>query len=395
MQLSVKNFILMFFFTLGSLNVIIFALRELFPSDYWIGDAQVYVNTAFGLHLTALLVFLGYLTVITLSMLFLLPKKSDICVTKKNLKLFFIIISVLFILYSISSYFYGVGVAAAVENSAGSWQIFFYFISIDGLYFAYSLVEKNTKRFVMLSILYSISNILRGWASFVIMILMVYIIRNKPRLNLKKIIITSLLILPFIIILLYAREIFRGGTGIVELYDIDQYSGFNFYWQLLNHSLTRILTRFDFYSNYIGLTTLHNLENMSYPLQENIFYKILLKLDFVDEYKSLGSILPAHLYDWFIGKKTSFIVSSGFFALPLIVSLVYLLSNIFIFFISIFIINIFYNKIEVKLFFIQMIYLLFLQGWFYQYAYLFISFIMGLSIIKITRSKNVRNIRNK
>lgn len=390
-HISIKNFILLIAGTLAFLNVTIFILRENYPEIWWVGDQQFYINTNFLLHLKSLFFFLFYLSILTILSILIFKNNNLKFVSKKKLNRFFVLISIIFIIYIYVSFFYGIGVASSVENSAGSWRIIFYFISFDGLFYAYAIIEKNSKRLIIVSILYSISSIVRGWAGFIINLLMLYYVRNKPKISIKKVLLLSILLLPIVGLLLFLREIFRGGTGLVELYNLQHYSGIEFYIQLLNNLLIKILTRFDFYSQFIGIETLNNLENMCYPYQENIFYKILLRTDLVEPCNSLGTILPSHLSEWYANKKTSFAVSSGFFALPFHISIIYFYSNIFIFLITTLLIRILFNKYEITLFMISMIFLLFLQGWTYQYIYIYLGFIIGLFLIYSSFRENKKN----
>jgi len=387
-QLTVKNFICMMFLSLAGINVLLFVLRELSPSLWWEGEHQFYSDTDFFTHFESLLFFLFYLSLLTISSLFILSNKKDVYIQKRNIPVQFFIISLLLFFYSLASFFYGVGVAASTENSAGSWQILFYLISIDGLYFAYALIEKNSKRLFIAGLLYSISNVFRGWASFVIMLVLIYVIRNNVKIEMKKVLLLVLCLLPTLAILLFVREFFRGGTGLVELYNLQDVTGFEFYFQLFNQLLVKILVRFDFYSHYIGINTLFNTENICYPYQENLFYKIIFRTGLVDECISLGSILPSHLADWYIDRKSSFTVSSGFFALPFEMSAVFFISNIFIFLITTLVIRFFFNKYEVKLFVIYLLFLLFLQGWGYQFSFNYLGFIIGIFLIKTGSTKS-------
>lgn len=390
-QLTVRNFILIIALFLGLINTVLFILREFFPYIWWTGDQQFYTGTSFSTHLESLLFFLFYLLIITILSVCILPNKNEVYIKKRNIPFSFIIISLLLFFYSLASLFYGVGVAAASENTAGSWQVLFYLISIDALYFAYALIERNSKRLMIASVLYSLSNVFRGWASFIILLVLIYVIRNRVKLEVKKIIYISILIIPLISVSLYVREFFRGGTGIIEIYNLQGLTGLDFYVQLLNHLLAKIIVRFDFYSHYIGISTLVNTDIMCYPYQENLFYKIILRTELAKECISLGSMLPSHLAEWYINKKSSFTVSSGFFALALESSGVFFISNIFIYFISTFIVKLFFNKYEIKMFFIYLIFLLFLQGWNYQFSFNYLSFIVGIFLINIFRNVLTNN----
>lgn len=386
-SLSIKNFILFFSLSISTINIIIFFLRELYPKVWWIGDQQFYLNTDSLLHFHALLFFLIYLFIITLISILILDQKNINYIFLRNIPIFFILISILLIVYSFVSFQYGVGVAASQTNTAGSWQIFFYLISLDGLFFAYALIEKNTKRLFIVSVLYSISNIFRGWAGFIINLILIYIIRNKISINIKKILLLCIFLIPIVFSLLFVREIFREGTGLVELYRLEEYSGIEYCLEILNFLLAKILLRFDFYSHYIGITTLKNLENMCYPFQENLYYTVLINTELVNKCTSLGSLIPPHLDEWYINKKTSFTVSSGFFGLPFDMMIIYFISNLGILSICLLTIRKFFNKYEIILFIIPIIFLLFLQGWHYQFIFIFIGFIIGLFLIKIFRTK--------
>ena len=138
---TVKNFILLFFLFMATINIIIFILRVIYPETWWIRDQIFYKNVDFLLHLESLVVFLFYLFVIMFFSLLLLNNSKVYYIKKINLPFYFISILFLYVIYSFVSFQYGVAVAGSVENTAGSWQILFYLISIDGIF--YALHEKD------------------------------------------------------------------------------------------------------------------------------------------------------------------------------------------------------------------------------------------------------------
>ena len=137
-----------------------------------------------------------------------------------------------------------------------------------------------------------------------------------------------------------------------------------------------------------------NYEDICYPFEENLFKRIMVMLGFSSECLSLGTFLPGFLYNFFLGKGTSFSIGSGIMALPAYILIPYLLSYFTIFFTTI-IVMIFANKNSgVLIYYIYILFFLFFQGWTYQYIYHFLGVILGLLFTKISFLGNRNYVRN-
>lgn len=159
-------------------------------------------------------------------------------------------------------------------------------------------------------------------------------------------------------------------------------------------SMKLILSRFDFYSNYIGVSQIFGGGLPGYvclPLVENVFSKIVFYpfggLDCI----SLGSVLPGELYEFFRDKGTSFAIVGGFFALPLEDALPYFLSYFSVLLVASIIVFRFINVRVYSSFFVYLALVLLFQGWMYQFFYNFLGFLLGVFLQRFVWSKGSRN----
>lgn len=370
-----------FTFALTVMNLLLFCLRSV-DISWWSYDFQAYEDVAFNLHLAAFFWFTLYISIFSVLTIKLLRKRSP-QVDKANLPKLFIFVVVLHTILAISAIAFNVSVAGALENKLGSIAYIFYFFSFDGVYFAYALCEKNKKRLLFATLIFSLSNIARGWAGFIVYIGFIFFVRHK--LSLKMALKLALAFLTVTPVLLYVRDFFRGGIPLDEALGLSGLTGIDFYWAIFINSLEKMLVRFDFYSSYIGISSMSEVDYqvMCIPLTENIGNKILIAVDFGSNCKPLPNILAGHLYQFFKDTGTSFTVASGFFALPILNAAIYLMSYLFVLVISTLIIRRYFNKADYVYFFILLVFFLLFQGWMYQYLYIFSGYIVGLLLVHI------------
>lgn len=375
------------FFTIALfiMNFILFLLREIEPSLWWIFDFQVYDGVGFDLHLIAFQWFILYLVIFSFLIIRGLSISKNLTPMKKNnFPKMFVFVIILHIVLAISAVKFGVAVAAGIENQLGSLAYIFYFFSFDGLYFAYALVEKNKQRLLIASIFFIVSNICRGWGGFLIYLIPIYFIRNKNNISLKYFIIVFVSFISITPISLYIRDIFRQGIFYEDSFNLDDIFDMEIFVGLLQ----KLLTRFDFYSSYIGVSSMKpsDYSEMCVPLTENIIIKILKIIGFQIDCTPLPAILPGYLYSFFAnrafnGSGTSFTISSGFFALPIKEAIIYLFSYLLVLLTSISIMRTWFNQLEYILYFIFLVFMLLFQGWMYQYIYIFSGYIVGMMLI--------------
>ena len=369
------------------INFALFALRSQ-DSEWWIADSQFYRGVSSNLHIQAILYFIFYLSVYFGILRFFFERAGKRVERKDLSKLFWFVL----FLFSIQIYFaifFGIGVASETGRASSSIEYLLLLFSFDGVYYAYALKEKNKKHLLLASLFYTISNIVRGWAGFIIFLTMIYFFR-RGKIEKRKLLVFFVAFVFVMPVLLVVREIFRGGISNLDYLAEGGLSGVDLYLKYFIESLRIILVRFDFYSNYIGVSRMGSQATsggVCFPIQENIFYKFMVLIRWADSCIALGSILPGSLYSFFADKGTSFSISSGFFALPTEYSILYLLSYVFVLILTSAFVKFLMKFDEYKNFFLVFVFVLLLQGWMYQFLQSMTGFILGyfLSSMQLAR----------
>lgn len=375
--------VLKFFITLYLLlNLTLFLLRSI-DASWWAFDYSIYDETEFILHSKAVAFFCFYIFIMgSIVYYYIIKNKSKSIITRNSRPVFFLIV----MLYMVQIYlaFNGVGIAGGV-GKAPMWALVFLIFSIDGLFYAYALKEKNSKRLAISGAFFIVSNIIRGWAGFVIPAALLYILRRGEikKTTLIKIMLVGLFLMPFLFIV---RDYFRDGYSHFQMLVDSGYFGFGLIFEYIDVFVKLMLSRFDLYSHYIGVG--YFFENgvsaeICNPLKENIFYKIYAFVIDGFDCKPLGGVLPGMLYDFFLDKGTSYSISSGFFALPFIDILFYAFPYIIVLVVTCYI---FFTRIKIKeysIFLIFFIMVLLVQGWMYQYVYNVLGFMFGVYILRV------------
>ena len=370
------------FFTLLTLNSILFVLR-IYDQSWWIADYMSYYDVDFALHLKAFLFFILYLSIYYFLCLIFVTNIKTNHFERKNLRPVFIFVLIFFAIQIFMALYMGVGVAGGVGEAPLISYIVLLF-SFDAFFYAYVLKEKNKNRVLFSTLMFVISNIVRGWAGFIIFLPIIYFLRRGSfRL---KYILASIVSFVFIIpVLMVVRDYFRGGYSVFNFLVDEGLSGRELYLNYLVEAYKLLLSRFDFYSNYIGVYRVYNdsVGNlMCMPIQENIFYKVYQIVASPIECKPLGGILPGELYTFFIGKGTSYSIVSGFFALPINKGLGYFISYFFILILTLLLSSKFLVRKEYISLYLILVFMLLFQGWMYQYVYNFLGFIFGVLATK-------------
>lgn len=359
----VFSFFLLFLFA----NSALFLLR-CYDSVWWAFDYQVYHNVEFDLHLKAFLSFLFYYCFIFLCIYFFYPRFAiDYSAGQRDLGCLLLVF--LLLAQTLAAVFLKVGVAGGTGES----PVFLYFLfifSIDFFYLYYVLHERRRSYIYGITLLYVLSNLVRGWAGFVFFLFVAFWIR-KRNFKFRYFFYLSPLLFFLLMILLHVRDVFRGGFSPLDKLIEDGYSGMELVLEYIQVIFVNILTRFDMYSHYIGVSWMEGLpDNACMPIQENIFYKIYTKIFQSDQCVSLGSLLPGYLYDFFRGKGTSYSVGSGFFSLPSDVFWVYALSIFLTLIFSLVFIRFFLRTHASLSLAAILILFIFSQGWVYQFVYM-------------------------
>lgn len=364
------------------LNTTIFGLR-VYDVNWWVADYISYYDVDFALHLKAFLFFIFYLSIYYFLCLIFVTNIKTNHFERKNLRPVFIFVLILFTIQIFMALYMGVGVAGGVGEAPLISYIVLLF-SFDAFFYAYVLKEKNKNRVLFSTLMFVISNIVRGWAGFIIFLPIIYFLR-RGSFRLKYILASIASFVLIIPVLMVVRDYFRGGYSAFDFLVDEGFSGRELYLNYLVESYKLLLSRFDFYSNYIGVYRVYNDSvgnSMCMPIQENIFYKVYQIVASSIECKPLGGILPGELYAFFIGKGTSYSIVSGFFALPFDKGLGYFISYFFILIITL----MFSSKILVRKEYVSLhlilVFMLLFQGWMYQYIYNFLGFVFGVLATK-------------
>lgn len=361
-------------------NTLLFLLR-IFSQGWWIGDYVAYSGVNLNRHIAAYLSFVAY-SVFYLLILYVCIGNGSGFSARKSLTKTAIVLSVLFVFQIWCAYFYGVGVASSTGSASPVFYVLFLF-SFDAFYYVYAVIEKNKNRLVFVSFLFVASNILRGWAGFIIPLFLIFFLRMKyvERKKLCYYLFIFICLIPFLLIF---RSYFRGGSTHLSVLTGEGFSGIELLMKYFLYVMKAILTRLDFYSHYLGLESLamsSDIKSACYPIQENVVQKVLVIIGFSQECVSLGSLLPSFLYDFFEGKGTSFSVGSGFFGLPAHLVFPYFLSYLLVLLCSVFIVRFFVKCIELRVVFLYLAFFILFQGWMYQFVYNFSGYLVGLVFV--------------
>ena len=391
----VKIVALLYFF----LNAILFLLRE-YDDGWWFADYQSYAGVSPDVHQKAFGFFVLYLLVFFVILIYCAKVDSKTPKYKientqgnylKNRYLFaFCVVVILIIAQILLAIVDSVGIAGGVGN-APIYALPLLLISPDGVYFAYSLTEKNKKRLVVATVLFIVSNILRGWAGFIVPLAFIFYIRDDG-FSRKKIFTLMLGFLLIVPILFIVRDYFRGGYSSYQLLIDSGFSGFSLLLEYSNVSMKLILSRFDLYSHYIGVLRHFGDGLPEYacnPIIENVFAKVILYPIGGFDCTPLGGLLPGEIYEFFRNKGTAYSVVGGFFALPFFDMLNFFSAYVFILLISSLFIFRKINKSNYSIFFVFLVMVFLFQGWMYQFTYNFLGFIFGIFLLKFVWKKNI------
>lgn len=377
-----RTFIAGAFFVLFLANTTLFLLRS-YTEDWWFGDYSVYAEASQLEHLKSYLSFI-FIFGLFFGVAFFLVGRCSVYLQRKKLRLSFAFVVFLIISQIIAAVYFSVGVASSTGAVANPIFYLFFIFSFDAFYYVYAVIEEKRSRLFFATILYVASNIVRGWAGFFIPLAIIYFAR-KRFVTLKALTSFSLFIVSMVPLLLIMRDFFRGGTSYFSILADQGFSGMSLLNEYFSHVMKSVLVRLDFYSNYIGVQWMtdanYNFNSICAPFEENVLRKILNVIGISNECIALGSALPSFLYEFFVGKGTSFSVASGFMALPSKLALIYGLSYFLVLVLTGFFVRFFVRAVELKLVFSFMLVFLLFQGWMYQFLYNFMGFVLAFIVV--------------
>lgn len=212
----------------------------------------------------------------------------------------------------------GLGIAASTESVDGNSKIVFILLSSDYIFFIFFLLARERSKLVWLnSILYLVYSILRGWASGMLLLLVLSYVKRPRRIKARRIFVGIGILFLAVPILMGAREFFRGGdtqeAGIVETVSLASES---IHYEDV---LFLLVNRFDlvpptqtfgvYYKNLlVGL----NADTVCYPWNEGIYQTIINTFLKNPKCVAAGEALPSIIHgQFFFDRRTSFSVGAG------------------------------------------------------------------------------------
>lgn len=208
----------------------------------------------------------------------------------------------LFLLYN---YYYGTNVAgASIKAENPILNTFFVLLPVDLFYILFSPYLKSNKWFFLNTLMYVISNTLRGWMSAILLSFFIYLCRRE----IVKITINSFLgyflflsivifLIPYLFMLKWAM---RSGDSVISVLErVDK----NSYFYFLNEGFYYIFNRFQhnyhvalIWENSERLVSFYQMGNILPYWGEGVIQTILIKLLNLGEMKTLGQAIVSYLF---------------------------------------------------------------------------------------------------
>lgn len=227
-------------------------------------------------------------------------KKVNLIENKSALFLFFF--QFLFLLYN--SY-YGTNVAgASIQASNPIFNTFFVLLPADLFYILFSPYLKSNKWFILNTLLYIVSNTLRGWMGAILLAFFVYLCRKeKIEITIKSffsyclLIIVIIFLIPYLFLLKWAMRSTDSLFSVLEMVDKDSYL------DLLSEGLYYVFNRFQ--HNYHIALIWENSEKLVTAYQagrilpywgEGVIQTIFIKILNLGEMKTLGQAMVSQLF---------------------------------------------------------------------------------------------------
>lgn len=281
------------------------------------------------------------------------------------------------LLYFLLNMYFGANIAGDTSSYKGNSliNIFFILLPFDILFFILGVCLKSSRLFFINSILYLISNLVRGWMGAPLLLLFAILCRQEYiKLNIKNIVF---LLSFFVFILLFSpylmelKWLVRSGAEEVDI--IDNVSNYG-YINYLSESIDYIFNRFQHVghvalildnSEYLGLK--YSNDFFVYFWAEGLPQTIFMNLFNLDSFTTFSRFVTVYLFH--VSPSQSWTVNVGmagwFFILGYNV-VFYLLYLILILIFPLYFVAKYANR---KLFLLLSIFSIFylFHGWFYAY----------------------------
>ena len=226
--------------------------------------------------------------------------KSDLIGSKKAFFLFFF--QLCFLMYN--SY-YGTNIAgASIKASNSIFNMFFVLLPADLFYILFAPYLKSNKWFLLNSLLYVISNTLRGWMGAILLAFFVYLCRKEEiKITIKSFInyfiflIIIVLLIPYLFLL---KWMVRSSDSLLSVFEIVNKDS---YFSLLGDGLYYVFNRFQ--HNYHVALIWENSEKLVLAYKsgkilqywgEGVIQTIFIKILNLGEMKSLGQTMVYSLF---------------------------------------------------------------------------------------------------
>ena len=187
-------------------------------------------------------------------------KKTREIVLSKNYAMLLLVLQIAFLSYNL---IYGVNIAGLDAKSSNLIiNTFFILIPADLLFILFSPYIKSSKLFYLNSILFVISNTLRGWMGAILLAIFVAMCRKEViRINVKSLMWYVFFLIVLILCLPYLSQmkwVIRSGGSVVDA--IQEVSNIG-YFQLLEETIHYVFNRFQ--HNYHVALLLENYNNLN------------------------------------------------------------------------------------------------------------------------------------
>jgi hypothetical protein len=213
---------------------------------------------------------------------------------------------------------YGFGVAASSDSVDSNLKIIFILLSSDYIFFVFFLLARNSPWLVGLnSVTYVGYSILRGWASGVLLLLVLLYIKSPYRIKWRQVFIGLGLLFALAPLLLGVREFFRGaesessdlGMLLSTVIENIHYDDIVFF----------LVNRFDlvpptqaFAAYYKTLEVGLHVGNVCYAWNEGIYQTIFNAVAGNAKCVAAGEALPSLIHgQFFFDRRTAFSVGAG------------------------------------------------------------------------------------